>query len=87
MGTPETNRPLWQSVSPINYLSSIKTPIEINHGDADGTVSVNTSIELYNELIRLHKTARLITYPGNDHNLTQSWNKAIADTLSFFRKY
>ena len=85
MGTPETNPLLWQSVSPINYLSDIQTPIQINHGIADNTVSYRTSIELYDNLISLNKTASLLFYPGNDHNLTQSWDKAAANALSFFK--
>jgi dipeptidyl aminopeptidase/acylaminoacyl peptidase len=84
MGTPETNPLLWQSVSPVNYLSDIQTPIQINHGIADGTVSYRTSIELYDNLISLNKTTNLLMYPGNDHNLTQSWDKATANALSFF---
>ena len=87
MGTPESNPQLWQSVSPINYLSDIQTPIQIDHGTADGTVSYSTSIELYDNLISLNKTAALLLYPGNDHNLTQSWDKAAANSLIFFQKY
>jgi uncharacterized membrane protein/alpha-beta hydrolase superfamily lysophospholipase len=87
MGTPETNPLLWQSVSPINYLSDIQTPIQINHGTADGTVSYCTSIELYDNLISLNKTASLLLYPGNDHNLTQSWDQAAANALSFFKTH
>ena len=87
MGTPEENPMLWQSVSPINYLSDIQTPIQINHGISDGTVLYRTSIELYNNLISLNKTAELQLYPNNDHNLLQSWDKAAANSLSFFKKY
>jgi uncharacterized membrane protein/uncharacterized membrane protein YbhN (UPF0104 family)/dienelactone hydrolase len=87
MGTPEENPLLWQSVSPINYLSDIQTPIQINHGISDGTVSYRTSIELYDNLISLNKTSELLMYPNNDHNLLQSWDKAAANSLSFFKKY
>lgn len=87
MKTPEENPILWQSVSPINYLSDIQTPVQINHGSSDGTVPYRTSIELYDNLISLNKTAKLLIYPNNDHNLVQSWNKAAADSLSFFKKY
>jgi dipeptidyl aminopeptidase/acylaminoacyl peptidase len=87
MDTPEKNPLLWQSVSPINYLSDIQTPIQINHGLIDSTVSYRTSIELYDNLISLNKTADLLTYPGNDHNLTQSWDKAAVNALSFFKSY
>ena len=86
MKTPEENPVLWQSVSPVNYLSDMQTPIQINHGIADGTVLYRTSIELYDNLISLNKTAELKLYPGNDHNLTQSWNKASQNALDFFRK-
>jgi len=87
MKTPEENPILWQSVSPINYLSDIQTPIQINHGTSDGTVSYHTSIELYDNLISLNKTDQLLLYPNNEHNLLQSWNKASTNSLSFFKKY
>ena len=87
MGTPESNPVLWQSVSPINYLSDIQTSIQINQGTADGTVPYNTAIELYDNLISLNKSAALLLYPNNDHNLLQSWDKATANSLSFFKKY
>jgi len=87
MKTPEENPELWQSVSPVNYLSDIQTPIQINHGTSDGTVSYRTSIELYDSLISLDKTTELLMYPNSDHNLFKSWNKAIENSLSFFRKY
>ena len=87
MKTPEENPILWQSVSPINYLQDIQTPIQINHGLSDGTVPYRSSIELYDNLISLNKTAQLLTYPDNNHNLVQSWNKAAANGLSFFKKY
>lgn len=87
MKTPEENPILWQSVSPINYLQDIQTPIQINHGLSDGTVAYRSSIELYDNLISLNKTSQLLTYPDNDHNLVQSWNKAAANGLSFFKKY
>jgi uncharacterized membrane protein/uncharacterized membrane protein YbhN (UPF0104 family)/esterase/lipase len=87
MGTPETNPLLWQSVSPVNYLSDIQTPVQVDQGIADGTVSYRTAIELYDNLISLNKTAALLLYPGNDHNLSQSWNKASTNSLNFFKKY
>ena len=87
MKTPEKDPILWQSVSPINYLLDIQTPIQINQGLADGTVSYRSSIELYDNLISLSKIALLQIYPNNDHNLSQSWNKASMDSLNFFRKY
>ncbi|MCL5435450.1 MAG: alpha/beta fold hydrolase [Patescibacteria group bacterium] len=87
MKTPEENPILWQSVSPINYLSDIQTPIQINHGVSDGTVAYHSSIELYDNLISLNKTAELLIYPDNDHNLVRSWSKAAANSLSFFKRY
>jgi uncharacterized protein len=87
IGTPEENPQLWQSISPVNYLSDIQTPIQINHGVTDSTLSYRTSIELYDNLISLNKTADLLTYPGNDHNLTQSWDKAATNALIFFKSH
>ena len=87
MGTPESNPTLWESVSQLKYLPDIKTPVQINQGEADTTVPPQNSVELYNDFINQGKTAFLITYPGNGHNLTLSFNTAIQNSLNFFNQY
>lgn len=86
LGTPEQNPILWQSLSPSYYLKDINKPLLIIHGTEDESVHYEWSIELYENLISLNKNAKIIIYPNNDHNLTQSWNQAIEESIKFYWK-
>lgn len=87
LGNPNSNSKLWQSLSPLSYLSDIKTPIALFHGTSDQTVPNEWSIELYNDLKTLGKIAQLNLYPDNDHNLSLSFSKATQESLDFLNKY
>jgi len=85
LGTPEKNPQLWQSLSPLNYLKNISVPILLQHGTADTTVPYSWSVELNNDLQKLKKTVRFISYPNDTHNLPLSWPKATKDDLNFLQ--
>ncbi len=87
MGTPESNPVLWQGVSQLNYLTDIKTPIQISQGTNDGTVPFENSIELYDDLVSLNKNANLIMYPNDNHNLLGNFNQALNKNLLFFNSH
>lgn len=84
LGTPEKNPNLWKSLSPFYYLKEINKPLLIIHGTNDKTVPYEWSLELYENLISYNKNAKIIIYPENDHNLTQSWNQAIENSTKFY---
>jgi fermentation-respiration switch protein FrsA (DUF1100 family) len=84
LGTPEKNPELWQSLSPLNYLKNITdVPILLQHGTADTTVPYSWSIELNNDLLKLNKSIKFISYPDDTHNLPLHWSDAISDDLNF----
>jgi uncharacterized membrane protein/pimeloyl-ACP methyl ester carboxylesterase/uncharacterized membrane protein YbhN (UPF0104 family) len=87
MGEPRENSLIWQSVSPLRYLSIINIPVLLQHGTADQTVPYEWSIELSNNLNKLSKKSNLITYSNNDHNLSLSHSTALNDSASFFNQY
>jgi uncharacterized membrane protein/fermentation-respiration switch protein FrsA (DUF1100 family) len=87
LGTPEANPELWKSLSPLNYLNDINVPILLQHGTGDTTVPYNWSVELNNELLKLGKNSKLISYPNDTHNLPLSWNEAISEDLNFFKSH
>ncbi len=87
LGTPDRNPKLWQSLSPLNYLSNIRTPIQIDQGTLDETVPYSWSIELYNDLESINKNAELHLYPNNNHNIIQSWREASKNSLDFFKNH
>jgi dipeptidyl aminopeptidase/acylaminoacyl peptidase len=42
---------------------------------------------LYDKLKKAGKEAEYYTYPGNDHNISQSFSLAMQRSLAFFDKY
>ncbi|MCB0174709.1 MAG: prolyl oligopeptidase family serine peptidase [Anaerolineae bacterium] len=56
-------------ISPIFYLDRIDTPVSIHHGENDGTVPLQWSLDLCNDLQTLGKTVECFTYPGQPHTL------------------
>jgi dipeptidyl aminopeptidase/acylaminoacyl peptidase len=60
--------------SPIFNLPKVNTPLLIMHNDMDGTVPWYQGIELFNALRRLDKPVWMLTYNGEDHNLTKRPN-------------
>jgi dipeptidyl aminopeptidase/acylaminoacyl peptidase len=60
--------------SPIFNLPKVNTPLLIMHNDMDGSVPWYQGIELFNALRRLDKPVWMLTYNGEDHNLTKRPN-------------
>ncbi len=87
LGTPDKNPQLWQSLSPLSYLSYIQAPVQINHGTSDENVPYEWSIELFNDLKSLNKQVKFYLYPGNDHNMQPSQYEALENSLAFFRSH
>lgn len=86
-GTPEQNPQFWASVSPNTYVSDLSGPLELHHDIADGEVPFQFSQELYDEVKQAGGTAELYKYPGDDHNIAQSFSLAMQRTIAFFDKY
>lgn len=72
---------LWDSFdlyfqnSPLFYANKITTPILIMANDNDGAVPWYQGIEFFNSLRRLDKTAYMLNYNGDEHNLTKWPNR------------
>jgi dienelactone hydrolase len=54
-------------ISSIFYLDRITAPVSIHHGDNDGTVPLQWSVELCQNLRSLGKAVECFTYPGQPH--------------------
>jgi acetyl esterase/lipase len=59
------------NASPLTYVSAMSPPFLIQHGDADTTVSVKQSQELYDALKAQSVPAELVIYPGAAHMLAK----------------
>jgi len=74
-----------EKYNPINYLKSIKAPIQIHQGTMDEDVPVTWSDELNSELNKFKINVDYFTYDGSDHNLLPNgWSLAIVESLKFF---
>lgn len=72
---------LWEGLdlylenSPLFSAYSITTPLLIMHNDRDGAVPWYQGIEFFTALRRLNKTAWMLQYNGEEHNLTLRRNQ------------
>ncbi len=74
--------------SPNRYLSYVKAPIIIHHGESDDVVPIEWSVQLTEALNGLGKPATLYTYPGEGHVFAGwNWQLFMARTLNFFNEH
>ncbi|MEG1898684.1 MAG: prolyl oligopeptidase family serine peptidase [Bacteroidales bacterium] len=65
---------LYYENSPLFFLPNVTTPVLIMHNDKDGAVPWYQGIEFFTCLRRLGKTAWLLQYNGEEHNLVERKN-------------
>ena len=70
-----------------NYYPQIKAPIQINQGTADTAVPYWLTDNLNKRLKDATVSAIYIKYPGADHNMRPSWDKAVENSLLFFNQH
>lgn len=83
-GMPSDSDPYWKSISATTYIDDISGPVQLHHGTNDETVPYQLSQILYDRLTAANKKVELYTYPGDDHDITQSFNLAMQRTVEFF---
>jgi len=86
-GTPDQNPQFWNSISATSYLADLSGPLQLHHGEADTEVPIAFSENLAQAVRAIGGTAELYTYPGNDHNISQSFSLAMTRTIQFFDYY
>ncbi len=86
-GTPEQNPEFWGSISANSYLADLSGPLQLHHDISDSEVPVQFSETLAKEIQAAGGTTELYTYPGDDHNLTNSFGLAMERTIAFFDRY
>ncbi|MDQ3279081.1 MAG: alpha/beta hydrolase [Bacteroidota bacterium] len=79
-GTPVTNTALYQSSSPIHFVTAQSPPTLILHGGADPLVPPSQSTALKAKLEAANVPVQLVLYPSEGHgwtgtNLTDSYNR------------
>jgi dipeptidyl aminopeptidase/acylaminoacyl peptidase len=86
-GTPEQNPDFWNSLSANAYLADLSAPLQLHHDTSDSEVPYAFSATLANQLKALGKEGELYSYPGDDHNLANSFGQAMTRTIQFYDKY
>jgi dipeptidyl aminopeptidase/acylaminoacyl peptidase len=85
-GSPQSNPGFWNAITAHNYLEQV-SPIQIHHGIADAVVPVSFSQRLAQSLREARRPHELYTYPGNDHNLSQSFSLAMQRSIAYLDRH
>ncbi|MGC9469431.1 MAG: alpha/beta hydrolase family protein [Anaerolineae bacterium] len=83
----EENQSFWDAIDPFTYLNEISGPVQIHHGTADGSVPVEYSEILHASLLEAGQLSELYTYPGDNHNISNSFGVAMQRSIEFFDTY
>jgi len=83
---PDVNPAPYVARSAVDWPWRIRVPIQLEHGDADDTVSVQQSEHLYSQLRYYGDTANLIIYPGGQHGLG-NYLGGLPDAFHWFQTY
>jgi fermentation-respiration switch protein FrsA (DUF1100 family) len=86
-GTFEENPTFWASIDPTFHLDDLSGPLQLHHGTADESVPVEYSENLYVQLQETGQTAELYLYPGDNHNISNSFGTAMQRSVQFFDQY
>lgn len=86
-GSPQENPEFWNKLSSNTYLEDLSGPVQLHHGTADESVPLEFSEILYAEIQEAGKIADLYTYPGDNHNISNSFGQAMTRTIEFFDHY
>ncbi len=78
----------WRTVAATNYISNMKTAIQLNHAVDDAVVNIGYSRDLNELLEKSTLTHELHEYSSGGHNISGvSFNAAMNNTTEFFKKY
>ena len=83
---PEDDPALYEARSATHWPEFINAPLLIQHGEADRIVSVEQSRRLAEALKESGKTVELVTYPGEDHELSEH-HGGMPEALTWFQRY
>jgi dipeptidyl aminopeptidase/acylaminoacyl peptidase len=86
-GTPEQNPQFWASISSNSYLSDLSGPVQLHHTLNDSEVPYEFSKTLDQQIKDVGKTVEFYSYPGDDHNIANSFGIAMQRSIQFFDKY
>lgn len=86
-GSPEENPDFYDSISPIAFVADLTSPIQIHHSENDHEVPFAFSQSLYDAMTAAGKDVELYAYPGDDHNIANSFSLAMQRSVDFFDRF
>jgi dipeptidyl aminopeptidase/acylaminoacyl peptidase len=80
---------VYDSHSPLRFVQNVKTPVMLQHGEADARVPIGNSLMFYHALQRKGVPVRLLALPRQPHgpNEPKMVLKAAQSNLEWFEKY
>lgn len=85
-GTPAENPAFWNSISANSYLQDLSGPVQLHHGTADASVPYEFSVTLDQQIKDAGGARELLTYAGDNHNLSGNLSLALRRSVQFFDK-
>ncbi len=82
-GTPEENPRFWAPISPNSYLGALSGPIQLDHSTGDSEVPFEFSETLSKHITATGTTVELYSYPGDYHNIANSFELRCKEASSF----
>ena len=78
-----------RALSPITYVTNVRTPTLFVHGEADRRVPIEEAEQFYTALKKRHVPAKFIRYPGNFHGGWPPWDMVhrYYQELQWWREY
>lgn len=75
--------------SPIRFVQNVKTPVMLQHGEADARVPFSNSVMFYNALRRRNVPVRLLALPRQPHGPTEPRMvlKTMQTNMEWFEKF
>jgi dienelactone hydrolase len=86
-GSPEDNPAFWQALSANYFLDDLSGPIQLHHTTGDESVPVEFSQILYEQGQEAGMPIELITYPGDNHNISGNFGAAMSQSVAFFDRW
>lgn len=86
-GSPEENPQFWAAISPNSYAADLSGPIQLHHGTADDSVPYEFSELLLAQVQAAGKPVELYLYDNDNHNISASFDTAMARSVAFFDTY
>lgn len=71
VGRPWTAAETYRKFSPMTYVTRVKTPIMITHGEEDRRVPIAQAEEFYRALVELGVEAVFVRYPREGHGIQE----------------